>query len=80
MEERIGRYIDPLSDYGFKRLFGSEPSKDLLIDFLNELFAGQRRIVDLTYKKTEHLGEDESIAKAVFDLLCTDENGNYLLI
>jgi hypothetical protein len=34
----IGRYIDPLSDFGFKLIFGSEPNKDLLIAFLNELF------------------------------------------
>jgi len=29
------RYIDPLTDYGFKLLFGSEPDKDIMIDFLN---------------------------------------------
>jgi hypothetical protein len=33
---RIGRYIDPLTDFGFKKIFGSEPNKDLLIAFLNE--------------------------------------------
>ena len=31
------RYINPLTDFGFKKLFGSEPNKDLLIDFLNQL-------------------------------------------
>ena len=38
----IGRYIDPLTDFGFKHLFGSEPSKELLVDFLNELFEGEK--------------------------------------
>jgi len=36
----IGRFIDPLTDFGFKKIFGSEPNKDLLIAFLNELFKG----------------------------------------
>ena len=31
----IDRFINPFTDYGFKRLFGSEPNKDLLMDFLN---------------------------------------------
>ncbi len=35
---KIGKFIDPLTDFGFKLLFGSEPNKDLLIAFLNELF------------------------------------------
>jgi PD-(D/E)XK nuclease-like transposase len=47
----IGRYIDPLSDFGFKLLFGSEPNKDLLISFLNELFKDRKHIVDLTCQK-----------------------------
>ena len=58
-EERVpllknSKYIDPLSDWGFKRLFGSEPDKEILIDFLNALFEGQKQIVDLVYRPTEY--------------------------
>ena len=35
----IGTFIDPLTDYGFKYLFGREPNKDLLIDFLTHIAA-----------------------------------------
>ncbi|MDR0793904.1 MAG: Rpn family recombination-promoting nuclease/putative transposase, partial [Chitinophagaceae bacterium] len=45
----IGRFIDPLTDFGFKKIFGSEPNKDVLITFLNELFKGRKIIRDLTY-------------------------------
>jgi hypothetical protein len=38
----VGRYIDPLSDFGFKLLFGSDPNKEILIAFLNELFKGRK--------------------------------------
>ncbi len=53
---KIGKYIDPLSDFGFKRLFGSNPNKELLIDFLNELFKGRKVIADLVYNKNERPG------------------------
>ncbi|WP_316812155.1 PD-(D/E)XK nuclease family transposase [Pedobacter heparinus] len=43
MTEKNSRYIDPLTDYGFKRLFGSEPDKDIMIEFLNALFEGENR-------------------------------------
>ena len=46
------RYINFFTDFGFKKLFGSEPNKDLLIDFLNELLKGyEEPIKNLTYKK-----------------------------
>ncbi len=61
------RYIDPFTDFGFKKLFGSEPNKDLLIDFLNELLRGQKQIKTLTYAKNEHLGQTDEYRKAVFD-------------
>ncbi|HPO51107.1 MAG TPA: PD-(D/E)XK nuclease family transposase, partial [Spirochaetota bacterium] len=41
------RYINPYTDFGFKKLFGEEASKDLLIDFLNEVLKGEHTIVDL---------------------------------
>lgn len=52
-----GRYINPLVDFAFKKIFGSEPNKDLLIAFLNEVFLGRKHIVDLVYDKNEHPGD-----------------------
>ena len=45
----MGRYINPFTDWGFKRLFGQEFSKDLLINFLNDLFEGEFQIKDVTF-------------------------------
>ena len=33
MTEFREKHINPFTDYGFKRLFGEEPNKDLLLDF-----------------------------------------------
>jgi hypothetical protein len=32
-----GKYSNPFTGYGFKKLFGEKPNKDLFFDFLNEL-------------------------------------------
>ena len=45
----MGRYINPFTDWGFKRLFGQEFSKDLLINFLNDLFDCEFQIKDVTF-------------------------------
>ncbi|MDB5089994.1 MAG: hypothetical protein JWR09_3988 [Mucilaginibacter sp.] len=75
-----GKYIDPLVDFAFKKIFGSEPNKDLLIAFLNEVFRGRKHIVDLVYNKNEHPGDLKDEGAAIFDLLCTGENGEKFLI
>ncbi|NME72872.1 PD-(D/E)XK nuclease family transposase, partial [Flammeovirga aprica] len=54
------KYINPFTDFGFKRLFGQEPSKAILMDFLNELLREQEgEIKSMTYLKNEHLGSGE---------------------
>jgi predicted transposase/invertase (TIGR01784 family) len=75
-----GKYIDPLVDFAFKKIFGSEPNKDLLIDFLNEVFRGRKHIVDLVYNKNEHHGDIKDEGTAIFDLLCTGDKGEQFLI
>ncbi len=75
-----GKYIDPLVDFAFKKIFGSEPNKDLLIAFLNEVFRGRKHIIDLTYNKNEHPGDLKDEGAAIFDLLCTGDKGEQFLI
>jgi predicted transposase/invertase (TIGR01784 family) len=75
------KYINPFTDFGFKKLFGTEPNKDLLIDFLNEvILPEQRQITDLSYKKNEHLGETEFDRKAIFDLYCLGSNNERFIV
>lgn len=81
MAEFVEKYINPFTDYGFKKLFGEEPNKDLLLDFLNELLKEEQgQIKDLTYLKTEHLGATEMDRKAIFDLYCENEKGEKFIV
>lgn len=68
------RYVDPLSDDGFKIIFGTEGNEELLASLLNTIIPDVR-IVNLQYRHTEHLGMIEEDNKAVFDVYCEDEDG-----
>ena len=75
------KYINPFTDYGFKKLFGEEPNKDLLLDFLNELLKEEQgQIKELTYLKSEHLGTSDIDRKAIFDLYCENEKGEKFIV
>lgn len=81
MEVEISeRYINPYTDFGFKKLFGTELNKDLLISFLNALFSGKPEITDLTYLNSEHLGEGIYDRKAVFDVYCQLADGSRIIV
>ena len=74
------RYINPFTDFGFKKLFGSDFNKELLIDFLNQVLGEKERIQDLTYLNTENLGNTAADRKAIFDLYCENEKGEKFII
>lgn len=78
--ELSDRYVNPYTDFGFKKLFGTEINKDLLISFINSLLHGKEVVKDLTYLNTEHLGTSEADRKAVFDVYCENENGEKILV
>ena len=80
MDERIkARYIDPMVDWSFKRLFGSEVNKDILIEFLKVIFP-EHEIEDITYIPAEQLGIMEDDRKAVFDVICRTKEGKDFLV
>jgi len=74
------KYINPFTDFGFKKLFGEEPNKDLLMNFLNTLLPHPYQISDLSYTKTEHLGSTPTDRKAIFDLYCVSPSGERFIV
>jgi len=87
-ETKHERYVNPYTDFGFKKLFGTELNKDLLISLLNALFdhsaqqsPGEPKQVvkDLKYLPTEKL-ESYGERRAVFDVYCEGENGEKFIV
>lgn len=74
-------FMNPYTDFGFKKLLGTEPNKDLLISFLNALFDGDRKtITDLRYLNTEVLGPYYGDRNSVFDVYCLTEDGGHFIV
>ena len=67
------RYVNFYTDFAFKKLFGTEVNKELLISFLNSLFDGEQVIKNLTYLNVEHFGHNAAERKAMFDVYCENQ-------
>lgn len=76
----VEKYINPHTDFGFKRLFGSEFNKELLISFLNAMFRGEQNVQDVTYLNSEQLGDRIDARRAVFDVYCTNDKGERFIV
>ena len=74
------KYLNPFTDFGFKKIFGEEASKPLLIDFLNALLPHTNKIVDLTFKNNEQLGQTDLDRKAIYDIYCENEKGEKFIV
>ena len=74
------RYISLLTDFGFTRIFGTKPNKDLLINFLNSLFDGFQVIKDVKYLNSEHVGDVFVERKPIFDVYCENEHGEKFIV
>jgi len=80
MSERKAKYINPYTDFGFKKLFGEEDSKELLIDFLNQLLPSHHQIADLDFRNSENMPDFPYERKAFFDIHCTATTGERFIV
>ena len=76
----MAKYINPFTDVGFKRIFGQELSKPLLLDFLNSLFEGEKRIVNLTSLDKEQPALFEEDRSLIYDIYCETDEGEKIIV
>ena len=76
----MSRFINPFTDVGFKKIFGQEINKDLLISFLNNLLKGERVINDLRFLDKEQMPEMGSARGLVFDVFCETSDGENIIV
>ncbi len=74
------KYINPYTDFGFKKLFGEEAGKDLLVDFLNQLLPAYHQINTLHFKNSEKINDTLSERKAIFDIYCETSTGEKFIV
>ena len=76
----MGKFINPFTDVGFKRIFGQEMSKPVLIAFLNGLLSGERSIVDVKFLDKEQIGISDGDRSLIYDIYCETENGEHIIV
>ena len=76
----MAKYINPFTDWGFKRLFGQEFSKDLLISFLNDLFEGEFQVRDVSFKDKEQLADSKDLRGCIYDVYCETDEGKHFIV
>lgn len=76
----MAKYINPYTDFGFKKLFGEEGNKDLLIDFLNQLLPAHHQIASLDFRNVENLADLSAERKAIFDIHCKAISGEKFIV
>src|SRR5216683_2359883 len=76
------KFLDPKNDVAFKKIFGTEKNKDILIHFLNDMvtFREKSPIQDVTFLKTIQDPEVAAKKTSVVDILCRDEKGNQYIV
>lgn len=74
------RFINPFSDFGFKKIFGQEVSKRLLISFLNSLLEGEKEITDITYMNPDVLPEIAGGRGTIYDVYCTTTDDEPIIV
>lgn len=76
----MSKFINPFTDVGFKRIFGQEISKPVLIAFLNSLLEGERIIVDLKFLDKELVRLTNDDRSLIYDVYCETDSGEHIIV
>ena len=73
-------FINPRVDWAFKRIFGTEDTKECLITFLNGVFEGEFVIKDVKHLKTEQTRHQKRERGVIFDVACETDDGRHIIV
>jgi predicted transposase/invertase (TIGR01784 family) len=78
----ISKFLDPKNDVAFKKVFGSEKHKDILIHFINDILElqGNNQIEEVEYLSPMQDPEISSKKQSIVDVLCKDKNGVQIIV
>jgi len=76
----LTKYLSPRNDLAFKRIFGTEKNKEILIHFLNDLLMRDHPIQEVTFLRTVQEPEIASLRLSIVDVMCEDIHGDKFII
>ena len=78
----LSKFLDPKNDIAFRKIFGSEEHKDILIHFINDILEleGISQIEEVEFLSTIQDPEIASKKQSIVDVLCRDISGTQVII
>ncbi|MBS0622190.1 MAG: Rpn family recombination-promoting nuclease/putative transposase [Verrucomicrobia bacterium] len=75
-------FLDPTNDYAFRRVFGDEKKKGILISFLNSILgcAGDEQIVDVKLLDPRRTPRILGAKETILDVRCHDQKGHEYIV
>ena len=80
MSRNTSIYINPLTDFGFKYIFGKNADKEFVMSFLNALIGGPTPVTDVTFFDKEYNGDSENDRALIYDLHCDLKDGRKIIV
>jgi predicted transposase/invertase (TIGR01784 family) len=74
------RFIDPMTDFGFKRIFANPKHTENTIRLLNAILDLDSSIVKIEFQNLENPAENHELRGVIYDILCEDENGRKFIV
>ncbi|WP_265036746.1 Rpn family recombination-promoting nuclease/putative transposase [Wolbachia endosymbiont (group A) of Anomoia purmunda] len=73
----FSKFLDPKNNFAFKRIFGTEKNKDILVHFLNDILGltGEAEIKDVDFLSPIQKPEIAAKKESIVDVLCRDSTG-----
>jgi predicted transposase/invertase (TIGR01784 family) len=78
----VSHFLDPKNDFIFKKTFGEEKNKDILISFLNDIlgYAEGYKIQEVTFLPNTYNPKISVLRQSIIDVLCTDQHGRQFVV
>ena len=76
----VQRYVDLLSNSGFKAVFGDRNNKDVVMSVINMLLPYGKQVEEIEYAPTEHQGQQETNKEFRYDFMCRGVDGSFFIV
>ena len=76
------KFADPKNDVAFRKIFGNEAKKVILISFLNSVLGleGDRKIIELYFRNTFQLPRVVGLKSSIIDVNVKDQSGTTYIV
>lgn len=76
----MSRFIDPTTDFGFKKIFGNEANKEIIMGFITDVLELATPLREIDFKDKEQLPDAEEERSGVYDIYCQDLMGTHFIV